>query len=269
LHLIDVGQGDAVAIRTPAGRWILFDAGGAWRGNDAGRRIVIPYLRRRGGPLAALIISHPHADHVGGAATVVSALRPGLFLDGAYVHPSADYRRTLAAVLNGGTRWLRAHPGDTLVVDGVHVRVIAPDSAWARKLTDPNEASVVAVVEFGELRFLLVGDAERETEEWLLSRDSLALRADVLKVGHHGSVTSTTPRFLAAVRPRVALISVGAANGYGHPNPRVVRALVNAGAEVLRTDQLGTLVLRTDGRALEIEARGERWKAAPRLASSP
>ena len=93
----------------------------------------------------------------------------------------------------------------------------------------------------------------------MLARDATELRADVLKVGHHGSSTSSTPEFLGAVNPRIALISVGAANTYGHPSPAVVRSLVNRGAQVLRTDHVGTVVVRTDGQSIRIEAGGERW----------
>jgi len=104
-----------------------------------------------------------------------------------------------------------------------------------------------------------VGDAERGEEDWLLHRNAAALRADVLKVGHHGSSTSTTDAFLAAVSPRVALVSVGAKNSYGHPSPDVMHRLAAAGAEVLRTDRVSTVIVRTDGRLLEVEANGVRW----------
>jgi competence protein ComEC len=150
-------------------------------------------------------------------------------------------------------------PGQRLTIDDVQLEVLAPDSAWTRELDDPNEASVVLRVRYGAVRFLLVGDAEREEERWLLERDSLALRADVLKVGHHGSSTSTTAGFLRAVRPAVALVSVGAGNPYGHPSAHVLASLAAQGATVLRTDRLGGVVLRTDGTALEIQAQGERW----------
>jgi competence protein ComEC len=116
---------------------------------------------------------------------------------------------------------------------------------------------------FGDVRILLTGDAERREEAWLVARDAGALAADVLKVGHHGSPTSTTPAFLAAVRPRLALVSVGAGNSYGHPGPAVMARLAEQGAAVLRTDQLGTVILRTDGRRIEVEAAGHRWVAAP------
>jgi competence protein ComEC len=263
LHLIDVGQGDAVALRTPRGRWILFDAGRGWRGGDDGRRVVVPYLRRRGGDVAAFVLSHPHSDHVGGAASVVRALRPASFWDGAYVAGGEGYRDALGAAARADVAWRRAHPGDSIALDGVLVRFLAPDSAWAASLDDANEASVVALARFGAVRFLLVGDAERGEEEWLLAnaRDSLA--ADVLKVGHHGSATSTGAPFLRAVRPRVALVSVGAGNGYGHPSPAVVGSLAAAGATVLRTDQVGSVVVRTDGRAITLEVEGDEWELPP------
>jgi competence protein ComEC len=263
LHMIDVGQGDAVALRTPRGRWLLFDAGRAWRSGDDGRRVVIPYLRRRGGDVAAFVLSHPHSDHLGGGASVFRALRPRAFYDGAYVGASELYRSTLATAEQLGIAWRRAHPGDSLAIDGVSVRFLAPDSLWMAGLADANEASVVALVRFGAVRFLLVGDAERGEEEWLLARSRDALRADVLKVGHHGSATSSTPAFLAAVRPRIALVSVGAGNSYGHPSTSVMGALAAAGAAVLRTDRVGSVVVRTDGTSLVVEADGDVWDLRP------
>jgi competence protein ComEC len=112
------------------------------------------------------------------------------------------------------------------------------------------------------VRFLLVGDAERGEEDWLLARHPGDLRADVLKVGHHGSSTSSSDAFLAAVSPRLAVISVGALNKYGHPSGDVIRALHRVGAEVLRTDEAGTIVIRTDGVQIEVEAKGEKWELA-------
>ena len=263
LHAIDVGQGDAIALRTPAGRWVLFDAGRDWTGGDAGRATVIPYLRRRGGDVALFVLSHPHADHVGGGASVIAALHPAAYWDGAYAGTSTPYRASLIAARDQQVSWRRVHPGDSLVVDGVRLHVLAPDSAWMVGLTDPNAGSVVVRAEYGSIRMLLMGDAEQGEEERLVAAYGDSLRADVLKVGHHGSNTSTTPDFLARVRPRVALISVGAGNMYGHPSASVLRALTAAGAAVLRTDLEGSIVCRTDGRTLEVEEAGDRWRVAP------
>jgi len=259
LHMIDVGQGDAIALRTPRGRWVLFDAGGAWMRSDAGKSTVVPYLARRGGDLVAFVLSHPHTDHVGGAASVLAALRPALYLDAAFAAGNDAYRASLRVAAEQRVAWRRVHPGDSLVVDGVVLSLLAPDSTWTSGLADPNLASTIVVARFGARRFLFTGDAEGPEERWLLEHSAASLHADVLKVGHHGSSTSSTAPFLDAVRPRIALVSVGAGNMYGHPNAAVLRALAAHGARVLRTDVLGTIVVATDGRGLWVEADGETW----------
>lgn len=261
-HLLDVGQGDAIAIRSPRGRWVLVDAGRAWRSGDAGRATVIPYVRRRGGEVALLVLTHPHADHIGGARSVLRALGVREIRDAAFVERSATYRELLGEAEARGTRWQRARPGERIDVDGVELEFLAPDSAWTASLRDPNEASTVVRVRYGGVRFLLTGDAERGEESWLLAHARDALAAEVLKVSHHGSGTSSTPEFVTAVAPRLALVSVGASNLYGHPSADVMRRLVDAGATVLRTDQLGTIVVHTDGRELDVESGGRRWRVA-------
>lgn len=264
LHMLDVGQGDALALRTTRGNWVLFDAGRAWRTGDAGRSVIVPYIARRGGKVAAFVLSHPHNDHVGGASTILHALRPATFHDPGFVAPTGSYADALVAAMRAGTRWARVRPGDSLVVDGLAISFLAPDSVWAATLTDPNEASAVARIRFGAVRFLLVGDAEKELERWLVSRDSSALHTDILKVAHHGSSTSTTERFLSAARPRVALISVGRENGYRHPSPAVVQRLERTGAAVYRTDEMGTVIVSTDGRRIRVRASGVEWEYPPR-----
>ncbi|HEU4631840.1 MAG TPA: DNA internalization-related competence protein ComEC/Rec2 [Gemmatimonadaceae bacterium] len=260
LHVIDVGQGDALALRSPRGRWVVVDAGRIWSGGDAGRRTVLPYLRRRGGAVVAFVLSHPHADHVGGAASLLAATHPREFWDPGYAEPTSVYRHTLDEAARDGVRWQRVHPGDSLLVDGLVITALAPDSAWAASLRDANSASTVLLARYGAVRFLLTGDAEAPEEALLVGRLGAALHADVLKVAHHGSSTSTTPAFLAAVRPRVAVVSVGAGNMYGHPSPDVMARLLAAGAQVLRTDQLGSVVVWTDGEELGVDAAGERWR---------
>jgi competence protein ComEC len=235
------------------------DAGRVWPTGDAGQATVVPYLAHRGGALTAFVLSHPHDDHVGGAASVIHALRPAYYYDAAYVNAGTAYRASLLEARRDGVAWRRVHPGDSLVVDEATINFLGPDSAWTSRLHDANEASAIALIRVGAVRMLLVGDAERAEEEWLLQRNAVNLRADVLKVGHHGSSTSTTPAFLAAVSPRIALVSVGAGNKYGHPSADVMRRLAVAGAVVLRTDRLSTVILRTDGHTIEIEASGDRW----------
>jgi len=264
LHVLDVGQGDAIALRTRKNRWVLVDAGRSWLGGDAGRSTVVPYLAHRGGSLALFVLSHPHADHVGGAASVFASLRPERFLDPGYVGTTPPYLAALGEAARARIPWQRVRPGDSLRVDEVMLTALAPDSTWVAGLSDANLASTVLVARVGTIRFLFTGDAEAPEEDWLLSRDPGALAADVLKVGHHGSRTSTSSRFLGAVRPRLALVSVGAHNAYGHPSPEVLQALRDSGVQVLRTDRLGTIVVSTDGTHLEVEARDERWSIPDR-----
>jgi competence protein ComEC len=220
----------------------------------------MPYILRRGGSLEAFVLSHPHADHVGGAATVLDKLRPRTYWDAAFAGGSESYIASLAEAKARGISWHRVHPGDSIALDGVTVSFLAPDSTWTVGLKDPNLASTIASIRFGLVRFLLVGDAERPEEDWLLSNKRDALAADVLKVGHHGSSTSSSDAFLGAVHPELAIVSVGARNIYGHPSSDVLRALARAGAEVLRTDEAGTIVVRTDGIRLEVEAKGNKWE---------
>jgi competence protein ComEC len=259
LHMIDVGQGDAIALRTRRGHWVLVDAGRVWPTGDAGRATIVPYLAHRGGALTAFVLTHPHDDHVGGAATVIHALRPIYYYDAAYVNAGSAYRASLLEARRDAVAWRRVHPGDSLVVDEATITFLGPDSAWTSRLRDANAASAIALIRVDSVRMLLVGDAERGEEDWLLQRNAAALRADVLKVGHHGSATSTTSPFLDAVAPRIALVSVGAGNKYGHPSADVMHRLAGAGALVLRTDRLSSVILRTDGRTIEIEANGDRW----------
>ena len=260
VHLIDVGQGDAIALRTPRWRWILVDAGDQWRETDVGERIVAPYLQRRGGSIAAFILSHPHADHIGGAASILRKLPVGFVWDGGYAQPSAVYDEVLSEARTRRVKWIPARVGTPMTIDGVTLTVLSPDSAEIASAPDANAASVVVLAEYRGVRVLLTGDAERDVEGRLVERFGSRLRADVLKVGHHGSSTSTTQTLLDEVQPRIALVSVGAGNRYGHPNPDVLRALQARGAQVLRTDDAGSVVVSIDGSSeLRVATADSRW----------
>jgi competence protein ComEC len=271
MHMIDVGQGDAIALRTARGRWVLFDAGRDWEGGDEGQRDVVPYLAARGGGggggtglLVAFVLSHPHADHVGGAASTLRALTPTWYFDPGYAGGTTAYRTSLLEARSVGTVWRRVHPGDSLVVDEATITFLAPDSAWAESQHDPNLASSVARIRVGSVAMLLTGDAEAPEEQWLLQHYPGLLRADVLKVAHHGSRTSSSDTFLEAVQPRLALVSVGAGNMYRHPSPEVMQSLAAHGAIAMRTDLNGSVIVRTDGRSISVETRGESWELRDR-----
>jgi competence protein ComEC len=235
------------------------DAGNAWATGDAGARVVLPHLRRRGGDVAALILSHPHTDHVGGAAAILRSLRIGLVLDGGFVHTSDAYAAAMTSARERGTPWRLARAGDSIEIDGVQLLILAPDSARAAAASEANEASVIVMAEWRGVRLLLTGDAERAEEDQVRQQYRAGLRADILKVGHHGSGTSSSDAFLDAVRPRVALVSVGAGNSYGHPSPAVMESLADRGVETFRTDEDGTTVVSTDGSTFWIRTDERRW----------
>jgi competence protein ComEC len=248
IHVIDVGQGDAVAVRSPAGRWILVDAGVASRGFDAGGRRVVPYLAARGvRRLEGLVLTHAHADHMGGAATTLQSLRPRWVGDPGSPSPSAHYLGLLRVAVRENARWVGLRQGASIVLDGVAVDFLHPEVIGALE-DDPNDLSVVMRIAYGEFAALLTGDATALVEERMIRSYGVELQADVLKVGHHGSATSTTPAFLEAVRPAIAVVSAGRGNRYGHPHAVVVDRLEASGVRVLRTDRHGSVVIRADAR---------------------
>lgn len=253
LHFLDVGQGDATAIRTPGGHWVLVDGGPTGPTSDAGRSVVVPFLRRQGvNRLDAVILSHAHADHLGGLPAVLDRIAAGEVIDPAVASADPLYAGFLAQLDALGEPWVRARRGDSFVLDSVQFRVLHPDTAWAEWGQDLNENSVVLVVEYRQFRAVLTGDAGLEAEARLAGRVG---RVSLLKVGHHGSRGATGDRWLRELRPPVAVISVGARNRYGHPAPEALARLARAGVEVYRTDHDGSTVVRTDGSSMTIHSR--------------
>ena len=260
LLFLDVGQGDAALIRTPLGHWIAIDAGPAGNGWDAGQRVIAPVLARQGARQVDLfVLSHAHRDHVGGGTALVErsglrlAIEPGeLFADTAYA-------AWLAALARHHARWRSARAGAEWTIDGVTFRVLHPPTPWARQGEDLNEDSIVLELEYGDFRALFMGDAGFVAESALAGR----LRpVNVIKVGHHGSRTASSPAFLAAVRPQAAIVSVGR-NNYGHPAPETLARLVEAKIALWRTDREGTVSVTTDGRNYTVQgARGVATFAA-------
>ena len=254
--LLDVGQGDALLVDFPDGRSMLVDTGGLVGSPvDTGKRAVLPLLRaRRRARVDTLVVSHPHPDHYGGLAAVLDGVEVGEVWDtgqGPAEHPEGAFARVLARargrgvpVRSPGELCGRAHARGA-----ARVEVLAPCPSWSGEL-EPNDNSFVLRLVYGRRAILLTGDAEREREAELVALRARDLRADVLKVGHHGSRTSSTPAFLAAVRPEVALVSTGARNRFGHPHPEAEAALAHVGASLFRTDLHGGVVVDTDGERL-------------------
>ncbi|MEP6589794.1 MAG: DNA internalization-related competence protein ComEC/Rec2 [Gemmatimonadota bacterium] len=245
LLFVDVGQGDAALIRTPLGHWLAIDAGPVGRqSGDAGSRVLLPLLAREHvTQLTGLVLSHAHRDHVGGAASLVNRLPVAAALDPGELFADSAYDAWLTALSAHGVRWRPARAGLTWEVDGVQFRVLHPPRAWSRQGDDLNEDSLVLELRYGAFAALFMGDAGFVAES---AMGSALPRADVLKVGHHGSRWATSEMMLGAVRPEVGIISVGR-NNYGHPASATLARLARAGVRVWRTDQEGTTTVETDG----------------------
>ncbi|MCH6546819.1 MAG: DNA internalization-related competence protein ComEC/Rec2 [Gemmatimonadetes bacterium] len=251
IYILSVGQGDAIAVRTPRGRWMLIDAGPRFRDADAGRRVVMPFFRRRGVQrLDVVLVSHGDADHLGGLVTVIEHTRPELVLEPAQPLGTALYGEYLGVVDAFAGDWRAARAGDTLEIDSVVVAVLHPSARWISRESSPNENSLILHLRFKEFDALFTGDAGFPAESEVHPRLSAV---ELLKVGHHGSAGSTSAPFLDAIRPRVAVISVGRNNRFGHPAPAVMRRLAARGIVVYRTDEGGTVTIRTDGSYFEID----------------
>jgi competence protein ComEC len=248
VSMLDVGQGDAALVTFPNGRTLLIDAGGAPRGMfDIGDRVVGPALRaRRLLALDYLAVTHPDADHVGGASSVLRDFAPGEVWWGVPVANHAPTRALRAEADRQRAAWRTLQRGDRVEIGGVDVILHHPPPPdWERQRVRNND-SLVIELRHGRVSVVLTGDIERDVEQELAA--SLEPNdAVVLKVPHHGSGTSSSPPFLDKLRPAIALIGVGRGNAYGHPAPWVLGRLHDVGAEVFRTDLDGQIDVVTDG----------------------
>ncbi len=254
----DIGQGDAALVDLPDGSAMLVDGGGIVGSPlDVGKRVIAPLLRvRRRDALALVVLTHPHPDHFGGLDAGLVGVRVAELWDtgqGEREGVLGGYANVLARARLQNTHIARpAEICGAHVIGGARVDVLAPCPA-ALPERPPNDNSFVLRVAFGKRAFLFVGDAEREEEAELVRRYGDALRADVLKVGHHGSKTSSTPAFVAAVAPKIAVVSCGIRNHYGHPVPSTLVALRQVAGRVLRTDHAGAVTVTTDGSSLIVD----------------
>jgi len=248
LHLtvLDVGQGDALVVRSPQGRVWVIDSGGSYDGRfDAGESIVAPYLWSQGHRrIEGLALTHAHPDHLGGARFLLRAFGVGEVWEG--VAPRHDRTQEM---LEQAFRRTPAHRvsvvrGMRRLWDGVEIEVMAPRPKGRPPWTTRNDDSLVLVMRWGGVSLLLAGDVEAKAEQLLVSDGPV----DVLKVPHHGSRSSSSPGWVAGVRPRVAIVSAGFRNHFGHPHREVVARYQATGAWVLRTDRDGAVTVSTNGR---------------------
>lgn len=254
ISFFGVGQGDAALLVSPAGKRVLIDGGPP----EGAAALLEGLSRRRVDSIDLVILTHPHLDHLGGLARVVRALPVRMFLDSGFPHPSPAYAALMKALAERGVPVKQAAVGRKIDLGGgALLTLYGPPSPYLTGTrSDVNANSVVSRLAYRQASALFTGDAEPETERWLLGQGG-DLSAGLLKVAHHGGRYSSTAEFLRAVRPEIAVISVGPHNDYGHPTPEAMARLQAAGARLYRTDRDGTVTARClDGRHWIVETEG-------------
>jgi competence protein ComEC len=240
---VDVGQGDAILIDLEDIE-VLIDGGERNSG-------VVSYLKSHvDGPLEVMVASHPHADHIGGLIDVLAAFQVLEIWHNGDTSTAKTYADFMSAVEAENAKVSQAVRGDSIEADGLVFKVLHPQN-----LKDTtNNNSIVLHFAFGHIDFLFTGDAEEEAETSMLGAD-LIQHVEILKVGHHGSRTASSPGFLARLRPDFAIYMAGIGNSYGHPHQETLDALAQIGAKVYGTDVNGSIVVTTDGNTLSIETQ--------------
>jgi competence protein ComEC len=243
VHFIDVGQGDSILIQTPENEFMLIDSGE----NDQYSKLS-GYLDYYGvKELKYAVFTHPHADHIGSAFQVVRDYTIDTLIMPPAVSNTSTFEKLMTEIENKRIGVTRAEYGRTYQLGGAELLILAPLSEEYDNL---NNYSVVILLKYGNVKFLFTGDIEKGPENEIIEyceSNGFDISADVLKVGHHGSQTSSGQEFLDMVRPEYAVISCGADNDYNHPHLETVRRLEDIGANILRTDLSGDILLLTDG----------------------
>jgi competence protein ComEC len=246
---LDVGQGDCVLVEWPGGK-MMIDTGPSSRSGDAGRKVIVPYLRYCGvTSIDALLITHPDDDHLGGAVSVIDAITvQHVYRSGAW--PVNQQTAAFDSILRERNIPVdQLHSGHMLQFNKVRMYVLSPDSL-ASTGAACNNTSIVLRVLYGNVPMLLTGDAENKPEGRMIRRYGGMLSTKLLKLGHHGSRTSSTEEFLDVVCPAEAVISCGRLNRFKHPHPMTLKRTACSGARIHRTDIEGAVIFETDGRSL-------------------
>ena len=245
------GLGDAYVIEDGE-HTILVDAGYAGFGKDYGKRVVLPYLKHKGiEKIDLMVMTHPHADHIGGLETVLKKITIREIWDTHNDFESSVYDRILKGAEQNKSTIRYPQPGDIYQLGEMKLTILYPDFAIAMSMKNINNSSIVFRLDYKDHSFLFTGDAEIQAERILANLDSL-LNVDVLKVGHHGSSTSSIMSMVNHVSPKYAVISVGENNRYGHPSEKIVQRWVDIGAEVFRSDESGAVIIAVDGEGMSI-----------------
>ena len=244
VHFLDVGQADSIFVQMANGQNMLVDAGN----NDDGSTVV-NYLRQAGvKQIDYLVGTHPHEDHIGGLDSVIQNFNIGKIYMPKVTTTTKTFEDVLIAIKAKGLKITTAKAGVEIVNnDNLAAVLLAPNSD---KYEDLNDYSAVIKITYNKVSFLLTGDAQEKSEVEMLSNSVISPKADVLKVGHHGSHSSTSPRFFKVVNPKYAVISLGAGNDYGHPHKETLQNLSKV--NVYRTDLNGNVIFTTDGQDIQV-----------------
>lgn len=247
VNVIDVGQGDAILIRTPS-QVTLVDSG-----DTPARDKLVAYIKKLGvTTIDTFIVTHPHADHIGAAAAILENFTVKRVYDSGQVTTSVLYRNYLTAVKKKNISFALLSAGQEVDIGGGTLKVLNPSSQPAGGEAELNNRSIVTRLVYGRFAMLLASDAEHEAETAMVGRYGAELRSQVLKSGHHGSRTSSSAAFLKAVNPEVAIISVGAGNDYHHPHPSLLKRYGDQKLKVYRTDTDGTVTVTSDGNTYKV-----------------
>lgn len=237
---LDVGQGDAIFIETPSGNQILID-GGPNKKVLSELSMVMPFYDRS---IDAVILTHPHQDHIGGVIEVLKRYDIYFTLDSGSSYESAEYKEW-ENLISRGARGLTVSRGTKIKIgENIWLEFLLPEENKKCGDDDIHDCMVVSKLTYGNVCFMFTGDMERNLEFKILSDD---IDCEVLKIGHHGSKTSTSDAFLSAVSPDIAIIQSGEDNRYGHPHEVILNKLQTAGVSILRNDDRGTVIFRSDG----------------------
>lgn len=241
IHYIDVGQGDSILISDNE-HYMLIDAGE----NNKGE-LVSSYLKSEGIDYIDYVIgTHPHSDHIGGLDYIIDEFAIGNILMPKKSHTTATYEDVLIAIKNKGLKITAPVVGTTYQLGNSSFTIIAPNNSYGEDL---NNYSVGIKLQYGNTSFIMCGDAEKESEADII-KNGIDLDCDVLKLGHHGSNTSSSDKFLDITTPDYAIISCGKDNSYNHPHKEVIERLNSKGIKYFRTDEVGSIIATTDGSSI-------------------